>query len=135
MPIHVTLDQHRIDDKHVVTVIWCHGSLWVPYGIHHFVFDTKQEALAFGRDSDCSLRQRSEYNWLNQGHTFWTARILVLVAEPGGYASHGWQMFTLSDQQVAKECIARELDVEKCMMERDALRESRDANVLAVWKD
>lgn len=135
MPIHAIPDQRRIDDKHVVTVIWCYGALSVPYGIHHFVFQGKDEAMAFARDSDRSLRSRSEYNWSYQSRTFWTARIVVFVAEPGGYAPYGWQMFTLSDQEVAKECMARQLDVEKCMMERDALRESKDANVLAVWRD
>jgi hypothetical protein len=135
MPINPTPDSRRIDDKHIVTVVWCHGSLWVPYGIHHFVFDTQSEALTFGRDADSSLRRRSEYNWLYQGHSFWTSRLLVMIAEPGGYARYGWQFFTLSDEEVAKECEARALDVEKCIAERDALRESRDSNISAIWKD
>lgn len=135
MSVNLTPDRNRIEEKYVVTVVWCHGSIWSPYGIHHFTFQTKEEALAFGRDSNRSLRSRPEYNWLYQGHTFWTSRILVMIAEPGGYAVHGWQIFTLSDEEVARRCIERELDVEACIAERDTLRESRDANILAVWKD
>jgi hypothetical protein len=29
MPIHAMPDQRRIDDKHVVTVIWCYGALTI----------------------------------------------------------------------------------------------------------
>lgn len=135
MSINLTPDPRRIDGKYIVTVMWYHGDLWVPYGTQHFIFETQEEAFRFARDKDCSLRKRTEFNWLYQGYRFWVARILVFIAEPGGYVKNGWQLFTLSDEEVAKECVARELDVERCIADRDALRESRNSNILAVWKD
>lgn len=132
---HLTPDTNRLQGKYTVTVIWNHGDFWAPYGIHHFVFEDKSKAEVFFRDADWSLRRRQEYNWLYQGHTFWTARILVLFVDPTGCTIRGWQGFTLNDDEVVRECHARVVDVEACLADRAKLRESRDVPVFVNWKE
>jgi hypothetical protein len=128
------LPAEQIKGKYMLTVIWATGDFWTPYGLHYFAFEHKEEAEAAFKDEDWTLRRHYEYNWLYQGHKFWTARILVILTQPDGYTERGWQGFTLSDEEVIRECAARELDAEACLADRAKLRESRDVPVFAGWK-
>ena len=130
-----TRDKNRFgENKYVVTVIWRSGDIWAPVGLHYFVFDDKEEAEVFFTDKDRALRQRWEYNWLNQGNRFWTARILVILTQRDGRSERGWQGFTLSDEEVVSSCLAREMDPEPCLAERAKLLESHDVPLWVGWK-
>ena len=98
-----------------------------------FEFPTHAAAVEFARDEDRSLRQRYEYVWTNAS-IFYRANILAVVVEPNGATVIGYRHFCLTDEEVAKECRDRNVDLEKAMAERAAEREKTPAVSLhAPW--
>jgi hypothetical protein len=98
-----------------------------------FDFPTHAAAVEFARDEDRSLRQTYEYVWTNAS-IFYRANILAVVVEANGATLIGFRHFCLTDDEVAKECKDRSIDLEKAMAERAVEREKTPAVSLhSVW--
>jgi hypothetical protein len=79
-----------------------------------------EEAIKLVEDADHSLRQ--SYAWVPGGDWFYAANILAFEVTPRGDCEFGLRYFCLTDEEVAKECAARKMDVAKCMETRAAIR-------------
>jgi hypothetical protein len=115
-----------------VVVFSASRSFWSVVHTTFFDFPSREEALKCARDEDRSLRERYEYIWTNASW-FYYANIVCIVVSPCGDTLFGYRHFCLTDDEVAKECKDRSIDLEKAMAKRKEVSEEKGLEFLVKF--
>ena len=120
-----------------VVVVSAPRAMFAVFSMTFFEFDTREEAIKFAKDEDCSLRHTYEYSWL-ANQPFYLCYITAMVVEERfGSVSVGFTHWCHSDAEVAKECKDRPgLKLEEIMAERQQVKDSRIAlTIMSNWSE